>query len=227
MLSIRPARIADLPRIMSVLEAARGIMRGSGNINQWVNGYPSEAVIRDDIAAGYGYVVCEPDAAAVCKAGDAVACKPDATAACEPDAAAVCKADAAAACKANAAAACKAGDAVACKADAAAACKAGAIVAYFAFIPSPEPTYARIYGGAWLDDAAPYHVIHRIGSTPKSHGVFRAIMDWCFEREPNIRIDTHRDNAIMRRCILAYGFHYCGIIYLASGDERLAYQLLR
>ena len=203
MLSIRPARIADLPRIMSVLEAARGIMRGSGNINQWVNGYPSEAVIRDDIAAGYGYVVCEPDAAAACETDDAAVCEPDATAACEPDAAAVCKADAAA------------------------ACKAGAIVAYFAFIPSPEPTYARIYGGAWLDDAAPYHVIHRIGSTPQSHGVFRSIMDWCFEREPNIRIDTHRDNAIMRRCILAYGFHYCGIIYLASGDERLAYQLLR
>ena len=136
MLSIRPARIADLPRIMSVLEAARGIMRGSGNINQWVNGYPSEAVIRDDIAAGYGYVVCEPDAAAACETDDAAVCEPDATAACEPDAAAVCKADAAAACKANAAAACKAGDAVACKADAAAACKAGAIVAYLFLLPT-------------------------------------------------------------------------------------------
>ena len=169
--SIRPARIADLPRIMTVLEAARGIMRGSGNLNQWVNGYPSEAVIRDDIAGGYGYVVCEADDAA--------------------------------------------------------ACEADAIVAYFAFIPSPEPTYERIYGGSWLDGAAPYHVIHRIGSTPESHGVFRAIMDWCAACEPNLRIDTHRDNTIMRHCILAYGFRYCGIIYLASGDEREAYQLLR
>ena len=187
MLSIRPAHLADLPRIMSVLEAARGIMRGSGNINQWVNGYPSEELILEDIAGGYGYVVCETDAVATCETDDAVVCE----------------------------------------ADAAAARKTGAVVAYFAFIPSPEPTYARIYGGTWLDDAAPYHVIHRIGSTPESHGVFRAIMDWCFEREPNIRIDTHRDNAIMRRCILSYGFRYCGIIYLASGDERLAYQLLR
>ena len=57
-----------------------------------------------------------------------------------------------------------------------------------------------------------------------AHGVFRAIMDWCFSRDCNIRIDTHRDNRIMQHVILGYGFSYCGIIYLASGDERLAYQ---
>ena len=34
----------------------------------------------------------------------------------------------------------------------------GVVVAYFAFLPSPEPTYAAIYGGAWLDDTLPYHV---------------------------------------------------------------------
>lgn len=98
------------------------------------------------------------------------------------------------------------------------------IIAYFAFIPSPEPTYAKIYNGAWLDDTLPYHVIHRIGSTPDSHGVFKTIMDWCFSRDPNIRIDTHKDNHIMQHCITRYGFTYCGIIYLQSGDERLAYQ---
>jgi hypothetical protein len=52
-------------------------------------------------------------------------------------------------------------------------------------------------------------------------------MDWCFSQDGNIRIDTHRDNYIMRHCILSYGFRYCGIIYLASGDDRLAYQFLR
>lgn len=100
------------------------------------------------------------------------------------------------------------------------------IVGYFAFIASPEPTYARIDGGAWLDDSLPYHVLHRIGSYPEVHGVFRAIMDWCFRQDGNIRIDTHRDNHIMQHCIAKYGFSYCGIIYLASGDERLAYQRL-
>ena len=66
--------------------------------------------------------------------------------------------------------------------------------------------------------------MHRIASYPEIHGVFRAIMDWCFERDGNIRIDTHRDNHIMQHNILKYGFRYCGIIHLASGDERLAYQ---
>ncbi|NLZ19867.1 MAG: N-acetyltransferase [Bacteroidales bacterium] len=102
----------------------------------------------------------------------------------------------------------------------------GRVAGYFAFIPSPEPTYAQIFGGAWLDDSLPYHVVHRIGSYPDIHGVFRAILDWCFRHDRNIRIDTHRDNHIMQHNILKYGFRYCGIIYLMSGDERLAYQLL-
>ncbi len=103
----------------------------------------------------------------------------------------------------------------------------GRVVGYFAFIPSPEPTYATIYEGAWVDDERPYHVVHRIGSYPEVHGVFRTVMDWCFAHDSNIRIDTHRDNAIMQHNILKYGFRYCGIIYLLSGDERLAYQLRR
>ena len=52
-------------------------------------------------------------------------------------------------------------------------------------------------------------------------------LDWSFSREGNIRIDTHRDNKIMQHNILKYGFSYCGIIYLLSGDERLAYQSIR
>ena len=100
----------------------------------------------------------------------------------------------------------------------------GRIVGYFAFVPSPEPTYARIFEGQWLNDTLPYHVVHRIASLPNAHGVFSSIMDWCFRKDPNIRIDTHRDNRIMQHVILKTGFSYCGIIYLESGDERLAYQ---
>ena len=101
----------------------------------------------------------------------------------------------------------------------------GKVTGYFAFIASPEPTYAEIFDGAWLEDSLPYHVIHRIGSYPDAHGIFRSIMDWCVSKDRNLRIDTHRDNSIMRHNILKYGFHYCGIIFLESGDERLAYQL--
>ena len=160
---IRIANVEDIPSIMTVIEAAKGIMRKSGNRHQWKDGYPSVSVIECDINRGVGYVVLDD----------------------------------------------------------------GAIVGYFAFIPSPEPTYTHIYNGKWLDESAPYHVIHRIASTPDSKGVFTALMDWCFTQACNIRIDTHRDNHIMQHCITSYGFTYCGIIYLTSGDDRLAYQLKR
>ena len=97
-------------------------------------------------------------------------------------------------------------------------------VGTFAFIPSPEPTYAKIYDGHWIDNTSPYYVIHRIASTPTIHGVMKAILDFCFSHTNNIRIDTHRDNTIMQHLLEKHGFSYCGIIYLTNGDERLAYQ---
>ena len=100
----------------------------------------------------------------------------------------------------------------------------GLIVGYFAFLPSPELTYTKIYDGEWLDDTLPYHVIHRIASFPDAHGIFKSILDFSFAHESNIRIDTHKDNHIMQHNILKQRFTYCGIIHLASGDERLAYQ---
>ncbi|MBQ5456348.1 MAG: GNAT family N-acetyltransferase, partial [Prevotella sp.] len=52
----------------------------------------------------------------------------------------------------------------------------------------------------------------------------KAVFDYCFTRTTNIRIDTHRQNVIMRNVLQKYGFRYCGIIYLLDGAERLAYQ---
>ena len=172
---IREARPDDMAQIMKVIDAAKTIMRLSGNMHQWGDGYPSEAVITSDMERKGGFVVVDE----------------------------------------------------------------GEIVGYFAFLPSPEPTYAIIYEGEWLDDTQPYHVVHRIASYPQCHGIFSSIMDYCFSRDPNIRIDTHRDNTIMQHNIAKHGFTYCGIIYLATGDvsglaagrlpqlERLAYQKMR
>ena len=157
---IREATPTDIPEIMKVVDAAKGIMRQSGNMHQWGEGYPSEAVIAADMERNGGFVV-EDDKK---------------------------------------------------------------IVGYFAFLQSPEPTYAKIYEGKWIDDTLPYHVVHRIASNPDAHGIFSSIMDFCFSHDTNIRIDTHRDNKIMQQVILKQGFSYCGIIYLLSGDERLAYQ---
>ena len=103
----------------------------------------------------------------------------------------------------------------------------GRIVAYFACIPSPDPTYAVIEGGQWLDDEKPYYVIHRIASYPEAHGVFRALMEYLESLTDNVRIDTHKDNKIMQGLLAKYGFTYCGIIYIASGAPRLAYQRIR
>ena len=56
---IRPARREEIPAIMAVIDAAKDIMRRSGNTGQWINGYPSAAVIENDIDRGYSYVVTD------------------------------------------------------------------------------------------------------------------------------------------------------------------------
>ncbi len=96
------------------------------------------------------------------------------------------------------------------------------IVAYFALLPSPEPTY-DVIDGAWLTDGH-YGVIHRIASYPEVHGIFSAVIDFAAARYPHLRIDTHRDNRIMQHLIDMAGFTYCGVIWLEDGTERLAYE---
>ena len=96
------------------------------------------------------------------------------------------------------------------------------IVAYFALLPSPEPTYSYI-DGAWLTDE-PYGIIHRMASYPEVHGIFSTIIDYAASRYSHLRIDTHRDNRIMQHLIEKHGFTYCGIIWLEDGTERLAYE---
>lgn len=103
----------------------------------------------------------------------------------------------------------------------------GVAVATFAFIKGPDVTYTNIYEGKWKENTLPYHVIHRMASLHGTHGVFKDILEYCFERCNNIRIDTHRQNSIMRNALSKYGFEYCGIIYLLDGAERLAYQQTR
>ena len=99
----------------------------------------------------------------------------------------------------------------------------GCAVATFAFIEGPDPTYAAIYGGSWLSDD-PYFVIHRLAKRAEAGGVFRELVRWAFCRATSIRIDTHRDNVVMQKCLRDCGFSYCGIIYLQNGEERLAFQ---
>lgn len=101
-------------------------------------------------------------------------------------------------------------------------CRDDVPVGYFAFIPGPDPTY-EVIEGEWLDGNPDYHVIHRIASSPSSHGVFHEIIGFALSQDPFIRIDTHRDNRIMQRLLLREGFLHCGVIHLLDGAPRLAY----
>lgn len=102
--------------------------------------------------------------------------------------------------------------------------ESGVVVATFAFIEGPDITYDVIYKGRWIDDMQPYYVVHRMASMPGVHGILKDVLEYCFTKTTNIRIDTHRQNMLMLHALPKYGFNYCGIIYLEDGAERLAFQ---
>ncbi len=98
------------------------------------------------------------------------------------------------------------------------------IVGTFVLRSGADPTYAKIYDGAWLNDE-PYATIHRIASSGEVKGVFARSIEYALSQYRNLRIDTHRDNRVMQHVITKAGFTYCGIIYCWEDAERLAYQL--
>ena len=159
---IRKAIESDLLEIKSIIDKARELMKSSGNINQWVDGYPSIDVLLSDIRSGNAYLLLRENKA----------------------------------------------------------------VAYFAMIDGPEPTYNLITKGSWLNDDS-YGVLHRVASNGEAKGVFKEILLYASEHYSNIRIDTHHDNKIMQRLLEQNGFVYCGIIFLADGSPRLAYQRIK
>ena len=100
-------------------------------------------------------------------------------------------------------------------------------VGYFAFIVGADPTYAVIEEGCWLDDDTPYGTIHRMACAPGSNGVAHCGIDWCKRQAVSLRADTHADNHIVQHILESEGFTYCGIIHIADGTPRRAYQLMR
>ena len=159
---IRKAIESDLLEIKSIVDKARELMKSSGNVNQWVDGYPSNEVLLSDIRNGNAYLLLRENKA----------------------------------------------------------------VAYFTMVDGPDPTYNFIAEGNWLNDES-YGVLHRIASHGEAKGVFKEILLYASEHYSNIRIDTHHDNKIMQRLLEKNGFVYCGIIFLADGSLRLAYQRIK
>lgn len=158
-MDIRQSEIKDLESLMSIYDFARNFMQETGNPNQWINGYPSVELIKQEIEAGHSFI-CE---------------------------------------------------------------EAGEVVGTFCFILGDDPTYHLIENGAWLNDE-PYGTIHRLASNGKVKGIFNHCLEWCSTRCKNIRADTYHENHIMQKALLKSGFKECGIIYVANGTPRIAYQ---
>ena len=98
----------------------------------------------------------------------------------------------------------------------------GRVCAAFALVMGDDPTYAYIEG-AWRD-GTPYGTLHRVASDGTHPAFFTRCVDFSSEKIAHLRIDTHRDNRVMRHLIETHGFTYCGIIYLENGDPRLAFE---
>lgn len=60
---IRKAIDSDLLEIKKIVAKARDIMKSSGNINQWVDGYPSIDVLLADVRSGNAYLLFREDKA--------------------------------------------------------------------------------------------------------------------------------------------------------------------
>ena len=104
------------------------------------------------------------------------------------------------------------------------------ICATFALMLHGEPTYKKIYCGAWISDGE-YLALHRIAieSSYKGKGIAEQIVNFIcnFADErgySSVRVDTHQGNIPMRKMLEKNNFEYCGTIHLLDGQERVAYE---
>ena len=98
------------------------------------------------------------------------------------------------------------------------------IVATFYYVNQiDDPTYHVIESGEWIAEQ-PYGVIHRITTKRGTKGVASYCINECFKECGHLRMDTHEDNIPMQHLLEKLGFQRCGIIYVANGTPRIAYE---
>lgn len=109
----------------------------------------------------------------------------------------------------------------------------GGIIAASAVISfEKEKCYEALTGGRWLRPCDKnYAVIHRIAASPgeKRTGAASELLDYAVSlcrknKAGSIKIDTHRDNKVMRQWLEKHGFIYCGLVKLEDGGERIAFE---
>ncbi|CUP95911.1 Acetyltransferase (GNAT) family [Turicibacter sanguinis] len=93
-----------------------------------------------------------------------------------------------------------------------------------------EATYNKIFEGAWKSNDN-YAVIHRIAVDHELKGIglssemIKQTELMCNKKSVgSIKVDTHEDNQAMQRSLIKNGFDYCGVIYLADGSKRVAFE---
>ena len=167
-MEIRKTTTADEGALEALFGEARATIAQLG-IDQWQNGYPSLAVIRNDSALARSYAVTDGEQ----------------------------------------------------------------LIGTFVLIEDGEPTYDTIYGGDWKtsNDNNSYLAIHRVAVSVRMRGkgISTAILNYAERRaralgRASLRIDTHEGNVVMRRMLEKHGFVLCGVIYLESGEARVAYE---
>lgn len=102
------------------------------------------------------------------------------------------------------------------------------IEAVFSYIEGKDPTYRQIEQGMWHTNGS-YGTVHRLASAGRLRGVAGICFSWCAEQAKmhgcsSLRADTHQDNRIMQHLLQKNGFVYCGVIHLANGAPRLAFE---
>jgi ribosomal protein S18 acetylase RimI-like enzyme len=108
----------------------------------------------------------------------------------------------------------------------------GDIIGTTVFTFKEESTYQQIEGEWITSEPAKYGVIHRLAVDNKYRGIGLAkfVFDTCEEMVKHhkiaisLRIDTHRQNLGMQGLLKKSNYNYCGVIYLDSGDDRLAFE---
>lgn len=97
------------------------------------------------------------------------------------------------------------------------------IIGVFA-LSNYEPSYSKIYEGTWSSNKD-YVVIHRLAllNNYKGKGIAKYIFDDIKSKYNYIRVDTHKDNKAMNKCLINNGFTYRGIIYLNRDGDNMRY----
>lgn len=195
--TVRLAGMQDVPALLAVYRHARAFMRSYGNYAQWVGGYPSEKDLAKDIGNGSLYIVegssPEPEDGRKVQCFSGRIQEKHSVPENFPEGRRL---------------------------------ESVCPVSWkgvFAFVPGPDPTYARIENGRWPDEK-PYCVLHRIASAPGVKGFADFCFRWSLSQYPVLRVDTHQDNRPMLHLLEKNGFVRCGIIRVADGSPRVAFQ---